>query len=177
MPTYKRGLKIGTGWNRREAALGGVSTKGLFTDKDKGKPLKLVSDSTYDICADGDEIEEVLVALAGQQPTVNGGYQIGTICDDGQFLGVVGSATVAVGDFLVAGAQAAHRPPQTDHRPCQGQEGRHPGCPDFPLARGVHPLRQRRGWLCSSGRACGLIGPSLTPLLNPFGERTDGNED
>lgn len=107
MPTYKRGLKIGTGWNRREAALGGVSTKGLFTDKDKGKPLKLVSDSTYDICADGDEIEEILVALAGQQPTVNNGYQIGTICDDGQFLGVVGSATVAVGDYLVADAQAA----------------------------------------------------------------------
>lgn len=107
MPTYKRGLKIGTGWNRREAALGGVSTKGLFTDKDKGKPLKLVSDSTYDICADGDEIEEILVALAGQQPTVNNGYQIGTICDDGQFLGVVGSGTVAVKDFLVAGAQAA----------------------------------------------------------------------
>lgn len=107
MPTYKRGLKIGTGWNRREAALGGVSTKGLFTDKDKGKPLKLVSDSTYDICADGDEIEEILVALAGQQPTVNGGYQIGTICDDGQFLGVVGSGTVAVKDFLVADAQAA----------------------------------------------------------------------
>ena len=79
MPAYKRGQKIGTQWNYREAALGSAGNKGTFTDKDFGKPLKLVADSTYDLCADGDEIEEVLQALATQQSTVNGGYQIGTI--------------------------------------------------------------------------------------------------
>lgn len=107
MPAYKRGLKIGTGWNYREAALGTAGTKGKFTGNDIGKALKLVSDSTYDLCGPGDEIEEILYALAAQQPTVNNGFQIGTICDDGQFLGIVDSGTVAVKDYLVSGDNAA----------------------------------------------------------------------
>ena len=106
MPAYKRGLKIGSAWNYREAALGSANTKGKFTDKDFGKPLKLVSDSTYDVCADGDEIEEIFTALAAQQSTVNDGFQIGTIYDNGQFLAIIKGATVAkVGDYVVAAAQ------------------------------------------------------------------------
>lgn len=109
MPAYKRGLKIGTGWNYRDAALGSSGNKGQFTDKDFGKPLKLVADSTYDICAAGDEIEEILDAIAAQQSTVNNGFQIGTIRDDGQFLGIIDDVTepLAVGKYVVAGAQAA----------------------------------------------------------------------
>lgn len=106
MANYKRGLKIGTAWNNRDAALGSSGTKGKFTDKDFGKGLKLVSDSTYDLCAAGDQIEEILVALATQQSTVNNGFQIGTICDDGQFLGIVDNGTVAVKDYLVSGDNA-----------------------------------------------------------------------
>ena len=64
MPAYKRGQKIGTQWNYREAALGSAGNKGTFTDKDFGKPLKLSADSTYDVCGDGDEIQEILVAIA-----------------------------------------------------------------------------------------------------------------
>lgn len=109
MPAYKRGLKIGTAWNYRDAALGTSGNKGQFTDKDFGKPLKLVADSTYDVCAAGDEIEEIFDALAAQQSTVNNGYQIGTIRDDGQFLGIIDDVTepVAVGKYVVSGAQAA----------------------------------------------------------------------
>lgn len=106
MPAYKRGQKIGTQWNYREAALGSAGNKGTFTDKDFGKPLKLVADSTYDLCADGDEIEEVLQALATQQSTVNGGYQIGTIRNDGTAMAIT-TGTVAVGTIVVAGANAA----------------------------------------------------------------------
>ena len=107
MATYKRGHKIGTAWNYREAALGSSGNKGTFTDKDFGKPLKLVADSTYDVCADGQEIEEILTALASQQTTVNGGYQIGTIRNNGDALAIVGSGSVAIGDIVVAAAQAA----------------------------------------------------------------------
>lgn len=103
MPAYKRNLKIGTAWNYREAALGAGATKGQFTDKDFGKALKLSSDSTYDLCAAGDQIEEIFDALASQQSTVNNGYQIGTIRDDGQFYGIVDNGTVAVKDYLVSG--------------------------------------------------------------------------
>lgn len=107
MANYKRGHKIGTAWNYRDAALGAAGNKGTFTDNDFGKPLKLAADSTYDVCADGDEIEEVFEALASQQSTVNGGYQIGTIRNDGTALAIVGSGTVAVKDIVVASAQAA----------------------------------------------------------------------
>lgn len=106
MPAYKRGLKIGTGWNYRDAALGDSSTKGQYTDKDFGKALKLDTDSTYVLCAAGDEIEEILDALAAQQSTVNNGFQIGTIRDDGQFLGIVDNGTVAVKDYLLSGDNA-----------------------------------------------------------------------
>jgi len=107
MPSYKRGQKIGTAWNYREAALGSTDTKGKFTDKDFGKPLKLVADSTYDVCADGDAIEEILEAIAAQQPTVNNGFQIGTIRDNGTALAIVGSGSVVIGDIVVAAAQEA----------------------------------------------------------------------
>lgn len=106
MPAYKRGLKIGTNWNYREAALGDATTKGKYTDKDYGKALKLNADSTYVLCSAGDQIEEIFYALASQQSTVNDGYQIGTICDDGQFLGIVDNGTVAVKDYLVSGDNA-----------------------------------------------------------------------
>lgn len=107
MAAYQRGLKIGSNWNRRDAALGSAETKGKFTSQDLSKPLKLVGYSSYDICAAGDEIEEVLDALAAQQPTVNNGFQIGTIRDDGQFLGIIDDVTVPVtaGAYLVSGAQ------------------------------------------------------------------------
>lgn len=106
MPAYKRGQKIGTQWNYREAALGSAGNKGTFTDKDFGKPLKLAADSTYDVCGDGDEIQEILVAIASQQSTVNGGYQIGTIRNDGTARAVT-TATVVIGDIVVSSAQAA----------------------------------------------------------------------
>lgn len=107
MATYKRGQKLGTAWNYREAALGTAGTKGTYTDKDFGKPLRLVADSTYAICEDGEEIEEILEALAAQQTTVNGGYQMGTIRDDGTFRGIVGAGTVIIGTIVVSAAQAA----------------------------------------------------------------------
>lgn len=107
MASYKRGQKIGTAWNYRECALGSSGNKGTFTDADFGKPLKLAADSTYDVCADGNEIEEVFEALAAQQSTVNGGYQIGTIRDNGTARAIVGAGTVAIGNIVVASAQAA----------------------------------------------------------------------
>lgn len=105
MATYKRGQKIGTGWNYREAAIGSAGNKGTWLDNDFGKPLKLVADSTYDLCVDGDEIEEILEALAAQQSTVNNGYQIGTIRDNGTALAIIVGANAPIGSIVVSSTQ------------------------------------------------------------------------
>ncbi len=85
--------------------LGGSSAGTRFTDADKGKPVKLGGDSDYVLCAAGDEIEGWVIALSSG-PTYDG-YQLGSIVEKGLKRATVTGATVAVGDYVVAGTAVA----------------------------------------------------------------------
>lgn len=78
-----------------------------FTDKDIGKALKLIGDSRFGICADGDEIAAKLISVEPGQ--TSGGFKIGTVraVNSPLFDGVIVGATVAIGDEVVAAPQAA----------------------------------------------------------------------
>lgn len=74
-------------------------------DADRGKPVKLIGDSTYGLCADGDEIEGFITAI--ENGTADG-LVIGTVRTGGYKEAVVGDGTgLAVGSYVVAAAQAA----------------------------------------------------------------------
>lgn len=89
----------------QNAALG-VNPAGKLTDKDIGKALKLIGDSRYGVCADGDEIEAVLLSL--EPFTVNDGLGFGTIQTKERFVATNGDAgALAIGDYVVAAAQPA----------------------------------------------------------------------
>ena len=81
----------------------------LLRDSDIGKALKLLADSRFGFCADGDEIEAQLRSVEPQ--ATSGGYRIGTVrmVSVGMLQGINTTATaLAVGDEVVAGAQAAY---------------------------------------------------------------------
>ena len=87
------------------AALG-VNAAGALTDKDIGKAVKLIGDSRYGVCADGDDIEGVLAAVAPH--TVNSGYGFGSVQTKERIIAVnSGAGAIAVGAFVVAAAQPA----------------------------------------------------------------------
>lgn len=73
-------------------------------DADRGKPMKLIADSTYGFCADGDEIEAILMSV--QNYTADQ-VTIGT-CRSGDIAEAITTTTYNVGDFVVAAAQAAN---------------------------------------------------------------------
>lgn len=80
-------------------------------DKERGKFVKLVGDSRYDLCAAGDQIEAFITSV---EVGTADGYSIGGIADEGKkqvtFDGLQatpGTGTVAVGDFVVAGTVVA----------------------------------------------------------------------
>lgn len=79
---------------------------GLPTVKDIGKPVKLVSDSTYRICSDGDTMEAWIESVNVDQGTT-GGKITGSIVDE---FHVYADMTVAptVGAYVVCAAQAAN---------------------------------------------------------------------
>lgn len=87
------------------AALG-VNAAGKLTDKDIGKALKLLGDSRYGVCSDGDEIEAVLLSV--EPFTVNDGLGFGTIQTKERFVATNGGAgAIAVGAYVIAAAQPA----------------------------------------------------------------------
>lgn len=53
-----------------------IANGGGLTDADRGKFVKLVAPDTYDLCADGDEIEGILLSL---EPASVDGYSFGSI--------------------------------------------------------------------------------------------------
>ena len=90
------------------ALLGTDTTQSVtFTDKDIGKAVKLLGDSRFGLCADGDEIAGQLQTVEPNQ--TSGGYKVGTIraVNSPLFDAAVVGATVAVGDEVVAAPQAA----------------------------------------------------------------------
>lgn len=91
----------------KSAALGATKGEAWSTVKDTYKPVKLVGDSRYGLCADGDNVEGFVLAVDGV--TVNGGYAFGTVAVlvPGDTFKVQVSTAYAVGDLLVAAANAA----------------------------------------------------------------------
>lgn len=84
----------------------------LLTDLDAGKALKMavagLPDSRFEICADGDEIQAMLQTIEPEQTSA--GFKIGTVRSVKTMLHtgqVAVGATVALGDEVVAAAQAA----------------------------------------------------------------------
>lgn len=76
---------------------------------DQGKFVKLIADSQYGLCAQGNEIEGVL-DTADDLPNSDG-FAMGGIKDRGQFIATfdglqatAGSGTIAVGDYVVCGS-------------------------------------------------------------------------
>lgn len=77
------------------------------TDVEIGKPVKLVGDSQYNLCAAGDQLEGFIVAVEGAPAD---DFSIGSVvnCDrvkvtlDG-LQATPGTGTIAVGDYVVAG--------------------------------------------------------------------------
>lgn len=92
-----------------ESACLGADASNKLTDNDIGKCVKLETGSAasnYVLCADGDEIEGILVAT--EPATYNDGFAFGTVQRKGRFEATVGTAaTVVVGTAVVSYAQAA----------------------------------------------------------------------
>lgn len=67
-------------------------------DADVGKPVKLTGDSTWDLCADGDQIEGFLRSV---EPFTMDGLSFGGV-QKGGFKEVVCAGAIAIGDYVVA---------------------------------------------------------------------------
>lgn len=76
---------------------------GRYSDADVGKPVKLVGESRYALCAEGDMIEGYINSV---NPGTQDGYTIGGIISTG-YKEVTFGASVEVGDYVVAGAPVA----------------------------------------------------------------------
>lgn len=88
----------------------GTGTSNHWSDAEVGKLVKLAADSRYDLCAAGDPIDGVCVAV--ETATLDN-YTIGSIRTTGRlevtFDGsqAAGTGSLAVGDFVVAGTVSA----------------------------------------------------------------------
>ena len=86
------------------------TTSAQFADADKGKAVKLIGDSAFGLCSAGDPIEGFCVGL---NSATADGYRIGSLQDDETkavtYDGseAAGTGTAAIGDYVVAGTQAA----------------------------------------------------------------------
>lgn len=91
----------------------GTGAANNLTDKEVGKPVKLVADSRYDLCAAGDPIERFIVSM--ESATLDG-YSIGSVIGmpgdrkevtfDG-LQATLGVGAIAVGDYVVTGTVVA----------------------------------------------------------------------
>lgn len=77
-------------------------------DKDMYKLVKLVGDSQYGLCADGNAIEGFVVAVDGTGPY--DGFALGTVQTNERFIGVA-DADITIGKGVVAAAQEARGTP------------------------------------------------------------------
>lgn len=89
----------------------GSGTAQAWDDKEVGKPVKLVADSRYDLCATGDPIEG-FVTTVGPESLDN--YSFGSVQKGGRKTVIAdglqatpGTGTIAVGDFVVASTAVA----------------------------------------------------------------------
>jgi hypothetical protein len=78
-----------------------------FKTADVGKPVKLGTAQNFVLCADTNEIEGFVTSV--EAPTYNNGFSFGGVQRWGWATAQVaaGAIAVAVGDYVVAGAQTA----------------------------------------------------------------------
>lgn len=82
----------------------GAGAANYLTDKDIGKPVTLVGDSQYDLCTTGQPIHGFITAVESSTPD---DYSIGSVAVEGRVWGTVDTTTVAINDYVVAGAITA----------------------------------------------------------------------
>ena len=89
----------------------GTGTANHVTDVEIGKSVKLVGDSRYDLCAVGDQIEGFVTSVESYTAD---DYSIGSVQVKGRkrvtldgLQATPGTGTIAVGDYVVAGAPVA----------------------------------------------------------------------
>ena len=88
-----------------------VANSGHLTDADVGKPLKLLADGRYGLCADGDGIDGWLVSV---EPYTQDGYAFGTVQIGGRVKAVCDGA-ITFGYMVEAAAPAAARTAETSY--------------------------------------------------------------
>jgi hypothetical protein len=76
----------------------------LFTDGDRGKPVKLGADSTYVACAASDAMEAFIVSLENYTADQ---LTVGTVRTSGYKEAMIAAAGWTIGGYVVADAQAA----------------------------------------------------------------------
>jgi hypothetical protein len=92
------------------ARIGAKSSDYKVIDKDKDKFVKLAADSQYSLCAAGNAIEGVLIAV---EPATRDGFVIGSVQKGGRVEAVCdgsqadGTGSIAVGDLVVCGTAVA----------------------------------------------------------------------
>ena len=105
-------MKELVGTELKTARLGaGSGSANYVDDKEIGKPVKLVGDSQYNLCAAGDQIE----AFVGAVETYTADdFSIGSVQIDGRkrvtldgLQATPGTGVCAVGDYVVAGTAVA----------------------------------------------------------------------
>lgn len=94
------------------ARLGSASGSANYvTDKEIGKPVKLVGDSQYNLCAAGDQIEGFVL---GVETYTADDFSIGSVQTEGRkrvmldgLQATPGTGVIAVGDYVVCGTVVA----------------------------------------------------------------------
>lgn len=89
----------------------GSGSANYVTDVEIGKPVKLVGDSQYNLCAAGDQIEGYIAAV---ETYTADDFSIGSVQFEGRkrvtldgLQATPGTGTCAVGDYVVAGTAVA----------------------------------------------------------------------
>lgn len=89
----------------------GSGSANYVTDVEIGKPVKLVGDSQYGLCAAGDQIEGYIAAV---ETYTADDFSIGSVQVEGRkrvtldgLQGTPGTGTCAIGDYVVAGTAVA----------------------------------------------------------------------
>ncbi len=89
----------------------GNASSDNFTDKEKGKLVKLVADSRYNLCAAGDEIEGYVNSV---ENALQNGYSVGGIVDNKRMYAIAdglqatpGTGTLTLGGYVVTGTVVA----------------------------------------------------------------------
>lgn len=89
----------------------GNAAANRFDLKEEGKAVKLTAESTYDLCAAGDEIEGFITSV---EAAPQNGWSIGGITQDDLrwatadgLQATPGTGTIAIGDYVLAGTATA----------------------------------------------------------------------